>query len=75
MKPDGVLDLGKLREQADARDAALKDIEEQRALTEAKQVAVEWDAKMNRAFKGIVSRPQRHALLRRIPEPEAVDAD
>lgn len=61
----GVIDLADVRRRADERDAAAREVREEAERKEAQQRFVKWDAAMNRAFKGILSRPERHAALQR----------
>lgn len=63
-----VIDLADVKRRADERDAA----EQLAAATQAEHASEErfkeWDAAMQRAFKGIVPRPQRHLLIFRALE-------
>lgn len=60
-----MLDLADMKRRADERDAAAEAL----AVTQAKQKSEEdfkaFDSAMQRAFKGIVSRPERHRLMLR----------
>ena len=62
----GAVDLDQVKAAKAAEEAARKLAEEKRA--EEKREALEryaqaWDNAMNRAFKGIVSRPARHRMM------------
>lgn len=59
------IDLGELKARADAKDAALAKVQEERAAAQALERAVDWDRAMRRAFKGILPRPEAHRLLMR----------
>lgn len=61
----GVIDLADVRRRADERDAAEKELIEEARLKASQEHFARFDAAMNRAFKGIVSRPERHAGMRR----------
>jgi hypothetical protein len=45
------------------KDAAIQAAREQQASVTAQAAMLTWDRAMNRAFKGIVSRPKRRANL------------
>jgi hypothetical protein len=69
--PADVKDMaGKATDLAEvARTADAKRVEdEQRQQAMLRVVAKRWDDAMNRLFKGIQSRPSRHAMMRRADE-------
>lgn len=66
-EPKGV-DLGDLKARADAADRLKRQAADSAAEQAALEHVAEWDKAMQRAFKGIVSRPQRHKLLTQASE-------
>jgi sulfite reductase beta subunit-like hemoprotein len=59
INPSDAVDLN----QAAARRDALKAAEEQQAAFAAMEHAARWDNAMQRAFKGIVTRKERHSSM------------
>lgn len=53
------------------RREAVRAAEQEAAQAAAMEQVARWDRAMNRAFKGIVSRPQRHRMLMRASAPDA----
>lgn len=47
----------------EAADKALKEAEAKKQAQAAMERAIAWDRAMQRAFKGIVSRPTRHRMM------------
>jgi hypothetical protein len=65
------VDLSKVAKAAEAH----RKVEERAAFNAAMVQVAKWDDAMNRAFKGIISRPERHRRMRIAAErAEAVDA-
>lgn len=60
-----VIDLADVKRRADERDAITRAAVETKASKDSEERFKQWDAAMQRAFKGIVPRPERHKLMYR----------
>jgi hypothetical protein len=68
--PAGAIDLADVKRRADERDAALAEVQRKQDDQQLLAAASSWDKSMTRAFKGILSAPERRRFLQR-----AVNAD
>jgi sulfite reductase beta subunit-like hemoprotein len=52
------------------RDTAIEQVRQEQQMLQLTAQAREWDRAMNRAFKGIMPRPTRHAMMKRAADRE-----
>lgn len=62
------VDLDRHMQAKKTQDAAMHEATERAAMDAAMTQVQQWDQAMNRAFKGIISRPTRHRMMQRAAE-------
>lgn len=60
---DSAVDLKPAQNAEPSREEAVEQARQELAMRAAVEQVQRWDRAMNRAFKGIVSRPKRHKML------------